>query len=101
MEEIEASGDGIDGIWVESMVSARDRKGYVELRWGPMHAQIEPETARELALSILAGAESAEQDAGLMAFCKSAGMRDGAAAGILNAVRQQRNGLPPEGKGGV
>ena len=55
-------------IWAESLVSARDRKPYVTLRWGDEAGQFTPDEARAHAMVILECADAAVSDAFLFGF---------------------------------
>lgn len=57
-----------DEILMESGVSFQTLKPFVKLHWGEMRCQMDPEEARQHALSIIECAESAEQDAYLVWF---------------------------------
>ncbi len=83
-------------IVASSSVHASDRAPWVHLLWGEKRAQLTPEDARQFALSVLAAAEAAEQDALLVKFFTERGADFGMAVGILDDFRQmrERNGGP-------
>jgi hypothetical protein len=85
-----------DSIDVGSMVSHRDKKGYVELRWGDKHAQLPLEDARGLAENLMAAASAAETDAFLFAFYRDMGADDQTLGAVITQFRRYREGLPFE-----
>lgn len=72
-------------------VSAFTGDPFVLLTWsGPTTAQMTPDEARELALHIIAAADSAETDALVLHQLKGMGIADEHAAHFLVSVRQRR-----------
>lgn len=64
-EQYEGKDNRID---IGSMVSQRDLKPYIEIRWGLMHAQLPLKDARDHALHILEACNAAETDAFIVHF---------------------------------
>lgn len=81
-----------DGIFVQSIVSHRNKKPYVTIDWGDRHAQLTPEEAREHAFGILAAAAAAILDAQLIEFAtKKLGLKPNEAGAMLIMFRESRN----------
>jgi len=59
-----------DTIWTRSIVSAGSLRGTVEIQWGALCAQFDPEDARQLAHTLLREADNAETDSFLFDFFK-------------------------------
>lgn len=57
-------------ININSIVSSRDYRPFVQLNWGSGGCQMTPDEAREHAYKILAAAEAAESDAFLVDFLR-------------------------------
>jgi hypothetical protein len=58
-------------LWVESMVSARDQKPYVSIRWHDENIQLSLPDARSHILSLLEAVEAAASDAFLFNFMQA------------------------------
>jgi hypothetical protein len=59
-----------DVISVNSCVSSRDGRPFVQMRWGAEGCQMTPDEARAHAYGILDAANAAETDAIMLAFLK-------------------------------
>jgi len=84
-----------DTINISSVVSSRDYRPFVQLKWGQEGCQMTPAEAREHAYGILAAANAADMDAILVLFLKEkVGLKEGADIGaILNDFRLFRDKL--------
>ncbi len=63
---VPAVSDGM--IHAESMVTSRERKPMVVMRWGNNKGELSPIEARQFALSVINAAEAAVQDAAIFDF---------------------------------
>ena len=81
-----------DTINISSVVSQRDFRPFVQLRWGDQGCQLTPDEARQHAYSILNAANAAETDAIMVLFLREkVGLKDGVnIAAILNDFRELR-----------
>ena len=59
-----------DHININSVVSSRDYRPFVQLTWGTEQAQMTPEEARQHAYAILDAANAAETDSIMVGFLK-------------------------------
>lgn len=82
-------------INISSVVSNRDYRPFVQLKWGDQRCQMTPEEARQHAYSILDAANASETDAILVLFLRDkVGLKDGVnIAAILNDFREMREKL--------
>jgi hypothetical protein len=73
-----------DVINISSVVSSRDYRPFVQLKWGDEGCQMTPDEAREHAYSILSAAEAAESDAIFVTFLnEKIGLKEGADISLL------------------
>jgi hypothetical protein len=85
-------------ISIETIVSNRDGKPYVVLKWGQESGQLTPEQARQHALSILEAAEAAEGDAFITEWVTDRIGADGErAVMLLREFRAYRSALAEHG----
>lgn len=87
--------DDNDTISISSVISQRDYRPFVQLKWGKEGCQLTPAEARQHAYSILDAANAAETDAILVLFLRErVGLKDGVDIGaILNDFRLMREKL--------
>jgi hypothetical protein len=91
-----------ENIVFEAMVSARDRKPFVQMTCylkdgSPVFAtQFRPSVATALGLRAVQAAIEAERDAGLIAFMYENGAEDKDVAMMLTGLRQHREQFDPE-----
>ena len=82
----------ITTIDISSVISSRDFRPFVQLKWGKEGCQMTPDEARAHAYSILDAANAAETDAILVGFLREkVGLKEGTdIAAILNDFREIR-----------
>lgn len=82
-----------DTIWIDSVVSARDYRPFVQLKWGVEGCQMTPDEARAHAYAILNAANAAETDAMMVGFLRDkVGLKEGVdIAVILKDFRELRD----------
>lgn len=82
-------------LHIESIVSARNQKPYVELSLGSEKVQMETEQAMELVVHIIECVEGAISDAFLWQFfSKTLGAEDTQCAQIIQHFREYRQTFP-------
>ncbi len=59
-----------DTIFINSVVSERDFRPFVQLKWGENSCQMTPNESRQHAYNILLAAEAAESDSAMVNFLK-------------------------------
>ena len=81
-----------DTIGISSVVSSRDYRPFVQLKWGSEGCQMTPEEARAHAYAILDAANAAETDAIMVGFLREkVGLKEGMDIGrILMDFRELR-----------
>ncbi len=73
-----------DTIHINSVVSARDYRPFVQLKWGKEGCQMTPDEARAHAYAILDAANAAETDAIMVGFLREkVGLKEGADIGVI------------------
>ena len=84
--------NGLNTIWVESLVSHRTGEPLVNVRWGQENGQLSRDEAIQLAHQLIEAAEAAVSDAFLMQFLmQKVGAEPQAAVSILSEFRQFRD----------
>jgi len=73
-----------DSIGINSVVSNRDYRPFVQLSWGSEGCQMTPDEARAHAYAILDAANAAETDAIMVAFLREkVGLKEGVDIGVI------------------
>ena len=80
-------------IGVQSMLSSKDKRGWVTFHWGPMSGRLTPDMAREHAFKILACAQAAQTDEMLWRFAHEVEEKDAMmlAVTLIKALREMRD----------